>query len=48
MVWDQIDGMVRAGHTAQTAIDAIMAAYGEGMAVMDIINHMRRDRGRVF
>ena len=45
---DQIDGMVHSGHTAQTVIDAIQAAYGEGMGVLAIINHMRCDRGRVY
>ena len=43
VVWEVISHLVRSGRTAQTAIDMIYAAYGNG-SVTSIINRMRRDR----
>ena len=47
VVWDQVTIMIRAGHTAQTAIDRILEVYGGGenrRSVTMIINQMRRDK----
>ena len=44
VVWDKIAEMIRAGHTAQTAIDRIYQAYGVNTTTTRIINLMRRDR----
>ena len=46
VVWDKIVKLIRAGHTANTAIDAILLAYGEGTHVMRIINLMHVQRTR--
>jgi hypothetical protein len=46
VVWEKIAEMIRAGHTANTAIDAILVAYGEGTPVTRIINLMRVQRTR--
>jgi hypothetical protein len=40
VVWDKMAELVRAGWTAQTAIDRIHAAYGAGVSVTTIINQM--------
>jgi hypothetical protein len=44
VVWDAIAALVRAGHTADVAIDRIYEIYGQNQSVTAIINHMRRDR----
>ncbi len=44
VVWDVIASLVRAGDTAQVAIDRIYEVYGAAMTVSHIINMMRRDR----
>ena len=44
VVWDKIAEMVRAGHTAQVAIDLIYEVYGAATGVTNIINTMKRDR----
>jgi hypothetical protein len=44
VVWDKIAEKIRAGWTANTAIDAIYNHYGRGTSVTIIINTMRRDR----
>jgi len=44
VVWEKIAELVRAGWTAQAAIDRIHAAYGANASVTTIINQMRRDR----
>jgi hypothetical protein len=44
VVWDKIAELIRAGHTAQTAIDRIYQAYGVNATTTHIINQMRRDR----
>jgi hypothetical protein len=44
VVWDKIAELVRAGHTAQVAIDRIYQVYGQASIVTSIINQMRQDR----
>jgi HEPN domain-containing protein len=44
VVWDKISQLIRAGHTAQTAIDMIYQAYGVNTPTSRIINQMRADR----
>jgi hypothetical protein len=44
VVWDKIAELVRAGHTAQVAIDRIYQVYGQASTVTSIINQMRQDR----
>ena len=44
VVWDKIAELVRAGCTADAAIDRICSAYGVNASVTAIINQMRRDR----
>jgi hypothetical protein len=44
VVWDCISGLVRAGFTAQVAIDRIYNVYGVNAPVTRIINQMKRDR----
>ena len=44
VVWDKVAELVRAGHTAQVAIDRIYQAYGRNQSVTTIINRMRSDR----
>ncbi|KAI2493756.1 hypothetical protein MHU86_20795 [Fragilaria crotonensis] len=46
VVWDQIASMIRAGHTAQSAIDYLYYQYGRDKPVTQIINDMRRHRMR--
>ena len=43
VVWDKLAEMVRAGWSAQSAIDRIHEVYGAS-SVTHIINYMRRDR----
>jgi hypothetical protein len=43
-VWDIIRSLIRAGHTAQTAIDRIYAVYGQGTTVTTILNRIAADR----
>lgn len=40
IIWTTIDGMVRAGHTADAAIHAIRQAYGFQSSVTRIINRL--------
>jgi hypothetical protein len=47
VVWDVIAARVRAGETAQVAIDRIYEVYGAGKTVSYIITMMQRDR-RVY
>jgi hypothetical protein len=44
VVWDKIAEKIRAGWTANAAIDEIYVRYGKGTSVTKIINQMRRDR----
>jgi len=44
VVWDLIAKLVRAGHTADAAIDMIHAAYGGSSSVTAIINGLKRDK----
>jgi Transcriptional activator of glycolytic enzymes len=44
IVWDLIAGLVRQGHTADTAIDIIYAVYGGQTSVTNIINGLKRDK----
>jgi hypothetical protein len=44
VVWDKIAELVRAGWTAQAAIDRIYTVYGANATVTTIINQMRNDR----
>ena len=44
VVWDCVATLVRAGLTAQVAIDRIHHIYGENTTVTNIINRMRHDR----
>jgi hypothetical protein len=47
VVWDKISEMIRAGHTSNTAIDAIYDAYGRAsMSVTAIIIQMLRQDKR--
>jgi hypothetical protein len=48
VVWDKIIELIRAGHTAQTAVDTIYDVYGNDKPVTAIINAMRRERNRVL
>jgi hypothetical protein len=41
-VWDIIRSLIRAGHTAQTAIDRIYAVYGQQSTVTSILNSAGR------
>jgi hypothetical protein len=47
VVWDVIAARVRAGETAQVAIDHIYEVYGAGKTVSYVITMMQRDR-RVY
>ena len=42
--WDQVSLMIRAGHSAQTAIDRIYEVYGANRSVTWITYQMLRDR----
>jgi hypothetical protein len=44
VVWDCIAALVRAGFTAQVAIDHVYQVYGENTTVTRIINRMKEDR----
>ena len=44
VVWEVIATLVRAGDTAQVAVDRIYEVYGENQTVSSIINKMRKDR----
>jgi hypothetical protein len=44
LVWNCIATLVRAGFTAQVAIDRIYQVYGENATVTTIINRMKQDR----
>jgi hypothetical protein len=44
VVWDLVAGLVRAGHTAERAIDSIYAVYGGSISVTNIINGLKRDK----
>ena len=44
VVWDLIAGLVRQGHTSETAIDTIYAVYGGQTSVTNIINGLKRDK----
>jgi nucleoid-associated protein YgaU len=44
VVWDQISELVRAGDTAEVAIDRIYNIYGRRTSVTNIINRLRTDR----
>ena len=43
-VWEKVSELVRAGYTAQAAIDRIYEGYGREKSVTDIFNQMRNDR----
>ena len=43
-VWDCVAELVRAGFTAQVAIDRICQVHGEDSAVTTIINKMQMDK----
>jgi hypothetical protein len=42
--WQLIDTMIRRGHTSETAIDAVYAAYGAATPVSEILRSIRRDK----
>jgi hypothetical protein len=44
VVWDFVASLVRAGFTAQVAIDRIYQIYGEATPVTHIINRMKQDQ----
>ena len=44
MFWVQVSEMVRAGHTADRAIDLIYRAYGSNLSVTKIIKKMIGDK----
>jgi hypothetical protein len=44
-VWDTVALLVRAGYTAQTAIDRIYETYGADQSVTKVIKLMLRDKG---
>jgi Transcriptional activator of glycolytic enzymes len=44
IVWEVIARLVRAGETAQTAIDRIRIVYGQSSSVTVIVNKMKADR----
>jgi hypothetical protein len=44
VLWRQVGLMIRAGESAQTAIDKIRAVYGEGTSVTKTLNLMLADR----
>jgi hypothetical protein len=44
VVWEKIAEMIRAGYTAETAIDKIYKVYGENQPVTKILKAMVRDR----
>ena len=44
IVWETISGLVRAGHTAQVAIDMIYDVYGASTAVTTTLKIIRRDK----
>ena len=46
VVWQKVAELIRAGDTAQVAIDKIRLAYGESLPVTTIINRMMADRRR--
>ena len=44
VIWTMVSGLVRSGMTADTAIDAIYAVYGQQTSVTSIINAIKRDK----
>jgi hypothetical protein len=44
IVWECIAALVRAGFTAQVAVDRIYQVYGENTTVKKIINKMKQER----
>ncbi len=44
--WQLVDTMTRRGHTSETAIDAVYAAYGRSKPVSDILRAIRQDKKR--
>jgi hypothetical protein len=44
VLWDIISGMVRQGHTPDSAIDQIYAIYGQQTCVTSIINAIKKSR----
>jgi hypothetical protein len=44
--WDAIAYQVRAGHTAERAIDRLYGHYGRNLTATQIINQLRRDRAQ--
>jgi hypothetical protein len=44
--WDAIAYQVRAGHTAERAIDRLYEHYGRNLTATQIINQLRRDRAQ--
>ena len=44
VIWTMVSGLVRSGMTADTAIDAIYAVYGQQTSVTTIINAIKRDK----
>ena len=44
VVWRIIDGLIKRGFTAETAIDRIHAIYGSQTSVTNIINGLKRDK----
>ncbi len=44
IVWEMIAGLVRAGHTAQVAIDMIYEIYGASTGVTTILRTMRHEK----
>ena len=44
VVWQIIEGLIKRGFTAETAIDRIHAIYGSQTSVTNIINGLKRDK----
>lgn len=44
IVWDQVTSLMRAGYTAQTAVNRIYEVHGRHKSVTWIINQMRKNR----
>ncbi len=44
VIWTMVSDLVRSGMTADTAIDAIYAVYGQQTSVTTIINAIKRDK----
>jgi hypothetical protein len=44
--WKIVDSLIRKGHTADTAVDSVYAAYGASLPVVTILRSIREDKKR--